>query len=53
MAHRKLPKISSKACFFQQTVPKKKYTTKIVQNNKCIATPTYHRLLAASALNNS
>jgi hypothetical protein len=36
-----LPKTSTKACFAQQAITKKKCTTKIVQNNKSMAAPTY------------
>jgi hypothetical protein len=36
-----LPKTSSKACFAQQAVTKKKCMAKIVQDNKSIAAPMY------------
>jgi hypothetical protein len=37
----KIPKTSLKACFAQQAITKKKCTTKIVQDNKSTAAPTY------------
>jgi hypothetical protein len=37
----RLPKTSSKACFVQQAVFKKKNIAKIFQDNKSIAAPTY------------
>jgi hypothetical protein len=37
----RLSKTSSKACFIQQAVTKKKCISKFVQGNKSIATPTY------------
>jgi hypothetical protein len=37
----RLPKISTKACFAQQTITKKKCEAKIVQGNKPTTAPTY------------
>jgi uncharacterized UPF0160 family protein len=41
----RLSKTSSKACFVQQVVTKKKCTTKIVQDNRSIVAPTYTRVM--------
>ena len=41
----RLPKSSTKACFAQQAVTKKKCTARIVRNNVPIATPTYTGLM--------
>jgi hypothetical protein len=41
----RLPKTSSKACFVQQVVTKKKCTTKIVQDNRSTVAPTDTRVM--------
>jgi hypothetical protein len=37
----RLPRASSKACFAQHAITKKKYKAKINQGNRSTATPTY------------
>jgi hypothetical protein len=41
----RLPKTSSKACFVQQAVTKKKCSAKIVQGNRSMADSTYTRMM--------
>jgi hypothetical protein len=41
----RLPKMSSKTCFAQQVITKKKCAAKIVQDNKSTAVPTYSGMM--------